>query len=90
MATPYVDTFDKAVARTTPVTGVKAVTPADGTDLPNGPCRGLMATVAGNIAVYTKDGDEVTLPVNANTIYPFSVGRVLSTGTTATGIFALY
>ncbi len=77
-----------------------AVTPADGTDLPNGITRGITCTVGGNIAVQLVRADAVgnvtvlasttLLTVAANEVLPIGVSRILSTGTTATGIFALY
>lgn len=89
MATPYANSV-AAHAMTWPIRGIKAVTKSDSVDLPDGACRGLWVTGAGDVAVYTEEGDEVTLTLAVNTIYPFAVGRVLSTGTTATGIYALY
>lgn len=76
-----------------------AVTPSDGTDLPNGITRGLYCTGAGNIAVQLVRQDAsgavtilstVTLAVAAGEVLPIAVSRVLATGTTATGISALY
>jgi len=77
-----------------------AVTPADGTDLPNGVTRGLLCTGSGDIAVQlvrTDAAGNVTVmatttlkTVGANEFLPIAVSRVLSTNTTATGIVALY
>lgn len=75
---------------TWPITSVKSVTPSDTVDLVDGATRGILVTAAGNVAVITKDGDEVTLPVTEKIFYPVSVGRIKATGTTATGILALY
>lgn len=67
------------------------VTPADATQLPDGIARGLYCTGGGNIAVTLESGATATLTgVPANTIVPISVSIVAATGTTATGIFALY
>lgn len=77
-----------------------AVTPADGTDLPDGPCDALYCTAGGNVAVQmvrTNAEGNVTvlatttlLSVATGEILPIQVSRVLSTNTTATGIYALY
>lgn len=69
--------------------GGASVTPNDSTDL-SFPARALYIGVAGNVAVYTADGSELTfVGVLAGTILPVQVYRVLSTGTTATSIVAL-
>ena len=68
-----------------------AVTPADGSDLPNGPCAGLVCTVGGNVnVVLAGTGTAVLTTLVAGTIYDIPLTRILSTSTTATGIFALY
>ena len=68
-----------------------AVTPADGTDLPNGPCKALYATGAGNINVNLAGGGTAVLTgLSAGQIIEVAAQRVLSTSTTATGIYALY
>lgn len=71
------------------------VTPSDGTDLPTGPqgntCRGVQVTGAGNVAVNLLDGGTATLTgLSAGQRLNIDITRVLSTGTTATGIRALY
>lgn len=74
-----------------PPTGVRAVTPNDSTDLPNGACKGLYINVAGNVVIHPRDSDTpVTLAVGNNQHLPIQVKRVLATGTTAMGVFALY
>jgi hypothetical protein len=71
-------------------TGV-AVTPADGTDLPNGPCRGIYVTGAGNVNVNLAGGGTAVLTgLSAGQIVDINATRILSTSTTATGIYALY
>lgn len=68
-----------------------AVTPADGTDLPNGPVAALYVTGAGNVNVQLQGGGTAVLTgLSAGQILPVAAQRVLSTSTTATGIFALY
>jgi len=73
-----------------------AVTPADGTDLPNGPCDALYCTAGGNVAVQNVIGGVTALATTTlaslatGQILPIQASRVLSTNTTATGVFALY
>lgn len=68
-----------------------AVTPNDNADLTKKPCRGLMATGAGNVSVILKgDTSEVVLSLAVGVVLNVKVARVRSTGTTATGIVALY
>jgi hypothetical protein len=53
--------------------------------------RGIMATVTGDIAILFPDSTTIVLPaVVAGQIYPISAIKILSTGTTATGIIAFY
>lgn len=67
------------------------VTPNDSTDnVGSGNVAiGLYIEGAGDVAFNDIDGDAVTVAVPANFYLVGSVTRVLSTGTTATGIFAL-
>lgn len=68
-----------------------AVTPADGTDLPNGSCEAIYVTGAGNINVNLAGGGTAVLTtLSAGQIVFCRASRILSTSTTATGIFALY
>lgn len=68
-----------------------SVTPSDATDLGNGPTRALYVTGAGNVNVNLLGGGTAVLTgLSAGQILPVAVTRVLSTSTTATGIFALY
>jgi hypothetical protein len=77
--------------RTEPAYEGFAVTPADGTDLSNGPCDALFVTVGGNVNVNLLGGGTAVLTgLVAGQIIPIAAQRVLSTSTTATGIFALY
>jgi len=73
-----------------PARRVRAVTPNDAADLPDGPCRSLFVTVAGNVAIIAKDDSAaVTIAVGAGQVLPVEVRRVNATNTTATAI-ALY
>lgn len=68
-----------------------AVTPADGSDLPNGTAIGLRVTGAGNVNVQLAGGGTAVLTgLSAGQTVEVNVSRVLSTSTTATGILALY
>lgn len=74
-----------------------AVTPDDNNDLPNGPCRALYITGAGNVNVNlhsettgSNTGTAVLTSLAAGQIVACKASRVLSTSTTATGILALY
>ena len=73
---------------TNPVIGSAAVTTSDTVDLPKIP-RALWVDVGGNIKVTLLDGTTDTFTVLAG-LLPFCVRRVWATGTTATGIHALY
>ncbi|MEO3947624.1 hypothetical protein [Gorillibacterium sp. CAU 1737] len=71
------------------------VTPSDTLDLsiPSGlnGTKYICVGVSGDLSVITSGGDTVTLKaVAAGIFHPISVRRVLSTGTTATGIVAVY
>lgn len=81
-------TVDAAVAA---AGSAAAVTPADGTDLPGGPSRGLTVETAGVYRVtLANDENSVDLfcAAGAN---PYRVKRVWVTGSVATtGIVALY
>lgn len=69
----------------------EAVTPSDGTDLPRG-CRALYVGGTGTLVlILDKDTSSVSfVGVAAGSVLPVRVRRVLSTGTTATNIVALY
>lgn len=67
-----------------------AVTPNDTTDLARPATKGLFVSATGNVSFITTGGDTVSLTsVAANTLLPFSIKRVRSTGTTAT-VLALH
>ena len=59
--------------------------------LSEGPCDAIYAGGAGNIVCRFDDDDaDVTIPVVAGGYVLGRVGWVRATGTTATGLFALY
>lgn len=73
-----------------------AVTPADGTDLPFAGSstvgtRAIYVTGAGNVSCNLSSGGTATLTgLAAGQLVMIAVSRILATGTTATGILALY
>jgi hypothetical protein len=68
--------------------GAVAVTASDSTIIPT--CRALYIGVTGAVAVRMANGDLVTFSAVAVGILPIQVNKVLSTGTTATTILAVY
>lgn len=66
-----------------------AVTPG-ASALPNGRCRALYIGVAGDVSVKNRAGDTVLFKAMAVGEHPISTDTVLSAGTTATDIVALY
>jgi hypothetical protein len=85
------DTFSNlSEGLTAPADNIVAITPSDSTDLAQN-SRAIYVGGAGNIVVTPAGGgSNVTLAVVAGAILPIRVSRVLSTGTTATGLFNLY
>ena len=68
--------------------GLVAITASDATVFPV--CRAIYVGVAGNIALRTAEQQTVTLVAVANGMLPVQADMVLSTGTTATDMFAVY
>ena len=67
-----------------------AVTPSDSVTLAHA-SRGIYIGGAGDLKVITVGGETVTFAsMAAGIVYPICVTQVLATGTTATGIVALY
>lgn len=71
------------------VTDMVPVTPSNSTDLAN-VAIGLYVTVAGNVTFHNMDGTSRTITVPDNFYLICSVSRVLATGTTSTGIHAMF
>lgn len=68
-----------------------AVTPNDGADLPNGIALGVRVGVAGNVKMDIKGGSQgIVIPCTTNNDFYIPISRIYATGTTATGIVALY
>lgn len=75
-----------------PAVHAALVTPSDATDLVN-ITRYIAISAAGTIKVTTMGGETVTIPSGAfaaGQLIPLRVSRIWATGTTATGIVALW
>lgn len=84
------DAFAKDISQIGPARNAVAVTPSDSTDLPN-VSRAIIVGGSGNVSVnMSGSGSAVVIAMNAGSIYPIAASRVLLTGTTATGIVALW
>lgn len=66
------------------------VTTSDTVNLPNGATRALMVNGTGLVTLVYSNGLEDTLYLTQGVMYPLSVVRVKTSGTTATGIKAGY
>jgi len=66
------------------------VTPSDTLNLSKGAADAFYVTGAGNLVLQGEDGDSATFAVNSSSILPCGAGKVMATGTTATGIIAIY
>lgn len=83
-----VDPYAKDIGQVGPARNAAVVTPSDTVDL-TFVSRGIYVGVAGNLAVIMSGGQNLVIPVPAG-LNPLAVSRVLSTGTTATGIVAVW
>ncbi|MBL3705556.1 hypothetical protein GI582_22905 [Sulfitobacter sp. BDSS02] len=72
-----------------PPENIFGVTPDDGADLPNA-SRALNVAQSGTVRVTTVGGDTETLFLAAGIAFPVRVQRIWSSGTTATGIVAMF
>lgn len=92
MLTVVKDTSGNVYLRTLPPQygAPVAITPDDATDLTNGAAWGFIATVTGTVKFNTARASGVTITATAGAQYMFPVTRIFATGTTATGIVALY
>ena len=83
-AQPMLDMFS------IPAQSLKAVTPNDSADLPDGVCRALYVGGFGDLALIAEnDSSEVTL-VGVSGWISVRARRVMATNTTATNIVAVY
>jgi len=84
-----IDTYSKDIAQIGPARNAVAVTPSDTTFLTN-VSRALYVGVAGNVSVeMSGSGSAVVIAMQAG-LHPLAVTRINSTGTTATGIVAIW
>ena len=75
---------------TNPATGGKAITPSDTANL-EPVTRAILVAVDGAVAVEYIDGTQHVIPLlSAGVMHPIHVRKVLSTGTTATGVNVFY
>lgn len=72
-----------------PAAHALAVTPDDASDLAT-VSRALNVGTAGDVQVTMLGGETVTLTLAAGIAFPVRVSRVWATGTTASGIVALF
>jgi hypothetical protein len=73
-----------------PAISMATVSPDDLIDLPQGVCRSLFVGTAGTVVIDDRNGNTVELISAGSQYHPVFVRRVRATGTTATGIIALY
>ena len=66
-----------------------AITPSDSEDLAVKP-RAIFVGTGGDLVLVGADGVSATFAAPDGVVLPFSPHRVMATGTTATGIVALY
>lgn len=75
-----------------PARAIRAVTPSDSADLPDGPCKALFVLTDGDLEIVAEsdaDNEQVVIPVTAGTVVPVRVRRVMAANTDAT-VLALY
>jgi hypothetical protein len=88
MPFPFLDTTNDF----SPINDIKTVTPNDSADLPNGACRAIIVSAAGNLVLDTAKGTTVTLAIPATAtgvVQYIRAKRIRATGTTAT-VLACY
>lgn len=89
MPTPFVPA-QPSLSEPGPGQILVAVTPSDTVNLVNGVCRAIHVNGAGNVKFSDARGNAVTVTLVAGMPIPYAASRIWSTGTTATGIFAVY
>lgn len=72
-----------------PANYLKEVIPSDTTDLAY-VSRALNVAVSGTVRLTTIGGDTATVTVAAGSTFPVRASRIWATGTTATGIVAMF
>ncbi|MEV5054677.1 hypothetical protein MRBLRH13_000258 [Agrobacterium radiobacter] len=87
---PAIDPYARDISQVGPARNAVAVTPSDSADLSTVP-RAVCVAADGNVAmVMSGNGQEVTIAMVAGTLYPLAPTRIKATGTTATGIVAVW
>lgn len=83
--------YGEEVRLSDPANEAKPVTPNDDTDLDAG-CRALWVGVGGDLVMQGLDDSQAQTWKNvpAGSIVPFRAKKIMSTGTTADSILALY
>ncbi|MND21609.1 hypothetical protein D3C87_626180 [compost metagenome] len=85
-----IDPYAREISQTGPARNAIAVTPNDNTDLATVP-RAICVAADGNVVlVMSGNGQEVTVAMVAGTLYPLVPTMIKATGTTATGIVAVW
>jgi hypothetical protein len=87
---PITDFSARAASSSGPALALRPITPRDDADLPDGPARSLYVGVQGSVAVIDAGGGEAVILSGSCQYHPILVRRVLATGTTATGLLAIY
>lgn len=80
----------RAASGVGPAAAIRPISPNDLADLPDGPARSLFVGGAGLVVVEDVSGARAVIDSAAHQYHPMQVRRVLATGTTATGLLALY
>lgn len=73
-----------------PATRFAPVTPTDDAPLPKGPCRSLYVGAGGALRLADSEGTVIVIQSGAGQYHPLRAAQVFATGTTASGIVALY
>ena len=87
---PLIDNFsDYSSGLSGPICGGFDITPSDADEISQ-VTRAIMVSQSGDLSVELKSGDAIVLKNRIpGAVYPFHISKVLSTGTTATGITGL-
>lgn len=84
------DPYAKDITQVGAARNAIAVTPSDTADLSTVP-RAVCVSADGNVVlVMSGNSQEVTIAMVAGTLYPLAPTRIKATGTTATGIVAVW
>lgn len=84
------DPYLKDITQVGPARNAVAVMPSDTVDLATVP-RAICVSADGNVVlVMSGNSQEVTIAMVAGSLYPLAPTRIKATGTTATGIVAVW